>query len=108
MDYKIKLLDLFKTASWKSKNKINADGMEIFAEEIAKTSLKESIKDIYVTQKLFHPDDIQIAFERHHMEITATGGDTWPFTQAEEGIPVASSSHGRRSNSNSYSPPSPQ
>lgn len=109
LDYNTKVLDLYKTAAAKKKHRIHTEAMETLAAEISNTPLKESLTDIYVQHKSFHPNDVSQIFRDNNMRVRVTGEDTWPFThvpanQAEE--LAANPNNNRRVSSSSFSPPS--
>jgi hypothetical protein len=82
LDYKIKRLDLYKTAMEKKKSKLNNEKFEIIVSEFVNTSLKQSLELVFVELSSYDPEILQHLFDKYFMKTVVSGADSWPISQA--------------------------
>lgn len=84
LDYRIQTLDLFKTAVKKNRSRLYFDAIEVLISDFAKTQLRDTLKEVYVKLKSFHPKEVQSLFDNVNMKVKVVGGDQWPFTVEQQ------------------------
>jgi hypothetical protein len=79
IDYKIEILDLFGTVNSDTDEGLNGDILAKFLFSIAKTSLKDSLKAIHITENDYMKDQCQAFMNEVGFKAVLKTGNTWPL-----------------------------